>query len=109
MKKNIFCILLFFLINHAILNLSKERRKELLNRYTKEIRNLKEEESYNMIDLESDLKLNKMIYDFNKIKNLIEKNSFPQTYNFIDMEKPEIFIKDQVQCGVCWPPQQQQL
>ena len=102
MKKNIFCILLFLLINHAILNLSKERRKELLNRYTKEIRNLKEEESYNMINLQTNIKLNKVIYDFNKIKNLIEANSFPQTYNFIDKEKPEIFIKDQGHCGVCW-------
>lgn len=102
MKNNIFCIFLFLLIKHAILNLSKERRKELLNRYTREIRNLKEEESYNMIKLQSNLKLNKMIYDIEKIKYLIKVNSFPESYNFIEEEKPEIFIKDQVYCGVCW-------
>ena len=74
MKTNIFFISLILFINHVHSNLSKEKRKELLNKYTKEVRNLKEEELFNVINLNSNIYHNKIDYDFNEIQKIINKN-----------------------------------
>ena len=102
MKTNIFFISFILFINHVHSNLSKEKRKELLNKYTKEVRNLKEEELFNVINLNSNIYHNKIDYDFNEIQKIINKNSFPESYNFIEKEKATIYLKDQEGCGCCW-------
>ena len=102
MKTNIFFISFILFINHVHSNLSKEKRKELLNKYTKEVRNLKEEELFNVINLNSNIYHNKIDYDFNEIQKIINKNSFPESYNFIEKEKATIYLKNQEGCGCCW-------
>ena len=41
-------------------------------------------------------------YDFNKIKELIKKYNFPETYNFFEDENITPQIKHQGKCGSCW-------
>ena len=41
-------------------------------------------------------------YDFNKIKELIKKYNFPETYNFFEDENITPHIKHQGNCSSCW-------
>jgi len=106
MKKNLFYILHFVLINQVILYLSKEKREELLNKYAKEIKEDSINSTSNLRNLKNKLRnLEYNIdYDFKQIKKLIEKNQFPSSYNFLkDPElKPKTLLKNQGLCGSCW-------
>ena len=42
-------------------------------------------------------------YDIMKIQDIIQKNNFPEKYDFIENEKPTfVNIKDQGSCQSCW-------
>jgi len=43
-----------------------------------------------------------LIYDPQKIKEIINKYNFPESYNFINEVKPTVHIKNQENCGCCW-------
>ena len=41
-------------------------------------------------------------YSPTKIKEIIDKYSFPESYNFIKDLNPPVHIKNQESCGCCW-------
>ena len=41
-------------------------------------------------------------YEVSKIKNIIQNNKFPSSYNYIEDQKISPIIKDQGSCGSCW-------
>lgn len=100
MKILINSLILILLISGIKLQLTDDEREKLYKRVTKRI-NFSEIKSkitlFNSVYYRSDI-----TYEPSKIKDIIDKNKFPQSYNFIEEEKPEVVIKDQEQCGSCW-------
>ena len=98
-------LIINFILLLSITNIHTEMRIEernfLYNKYLKEM-------SFN----QKDLVFKKVIsnkyttpdikYDFNKIKELIKKYNFPETYNFFKDENIKANIKNQQSCGSCW-------
>ncbi len=41
-------------------------------------------------------------YKPEKIKEVIQKYNFPESYNFIEDVNPPVHIKNQEKCGCCW-------
>lgn len=92
--------ILILLISQINLQLTDEEKQKLYNKVTKrigfgEIR--RKNKPLNSVYMRSEIS-----YDPSKIKEIIDKNKFPQSYNFIDEEKPDVHIKDQESCGACW-------
>ena len=92
--------ILILLISEINLQLTDEEKKKLYNKVTKrigfgEIRG--KNKPLNSVYMRSEIS-----YEPSKIKEIIDKNKFPQSYNFIDEEKPDVHIKDQESCGICW-------
>ena len=92
--------ILILLISKINLQLTDEEKQKLYNKVTKrigfgEIR--RKNKPLNSVYMRSEIS-----YDPSKIKEIIDKNKFPQSYNFIDEEKPDVHIKDQESCGACW-------
>jgi cathepsin B len=88
------------LISNVNSGLTEEQRKAILKKVTKFVsfhdRNQPLNQVYNRDDSY------KMTYEASKIKEIIDKYSFPETYNFIEAESPTVNIKDQANCGGCW-------
>ena len=92
-----FCLILLFHL--VICEMTEEKRKNLLNRFTKKIDLLKSNifSPLNAVYNREDIN-----YDPEKIKTLIKSNGFPESYNFIEDKNPPVNIKDQKSCGACW-------
>ena len=101
--KIFFCFIPLLFISQVNLKLSDKERKELFDKYVKElsldnIDNLFFEEEED--EKEKDLK--KIKYDKAMIDEIIKKNDFPSSYNFIEDSGAPVNIKNQGQCGCCW-------
>ena len=92
--------ILILLISKINLQLTDEEKQKLYNKVTIKI-GFGEIRGKNK-PLNSFYVRSKISYEPSKIKDIIDKNKFPQSYNFIDEEKPDVHIKDQENCGVCW-------
>ena len=101
MKKDFNIILLFLLlISYIQPQLTDTEREYLLKKYTKKIIINKKNHltPFNSFYYEpSDI-----TYESSKIKEIINKYNFPESYNFIEDTKASINIKDQKSCGSCW-------
>ena len=87
------------LLSKAQSGLTEEERRSLLKRVTKLA-------SYNPKDIplnQVSIRNSKgMEYEPSKIKEIINKYNFPESYNFIEAESAPVHIKDQGACGSCW-------
>ena len=99
-------ILLILEINSI---LPDEKREELLKKYAKKIsidqnnNNYYFNELYEKLNEELYLQANSIpLYEMDEIRNLIKKNGFPESYNFIKDTKVKPHIKHQGNCGSCW-------
>ena len=91
----IFSYIFVLLIFQVILKLPDEVRKNLFEKYVKEISSDNPDELY-LQDV-SGLK-----YDKSKIDEIIRKYNFPSEYNFIKDTGAPVHIKNQESCGCCW-------
>ena len=89
--------------------LPDEKREELLQKYAKKIsidqnnNNNYFNELYEKLNEELYLQANAIpLYHIDEIRNLIKKNGFPESYNFITDTKVKPHIKHQGNCGSCW-------
>ena len=92
--------ILLLLISEIKLQLTSEEKEKLYQKVTKRIGFSKFKGKYK--PLNSVYTRSEITYEPNKIKEIIDKNNYPQSYNFIDEEKPDVHIKDQESCGACW-------
>ena len=101
----IFCLLLILLFCNIQCQMTEEKRRNLFSKVVKKI------EGPNINDfiepLEGIYYIGKKTYDPNKIKEIIQANNFPESYNFFeDFEyngkKPTKVVKNQGNCGCCW-------
>ena len=92
--------LLILLLSFIHSQMTEEKRQFLLKKVTKRIDSIKNFNKFS--PLKSFYERGTISYDSNKIKKIIEDNKFPESYNFIDKEKPTVYIKDQESCGSCW-------
>ena len=99
-KQIIFLLLISLLVLETHNEMIEEERKYLYNKVIKRI---------NILDTFTPLKNiyyrddNRAIqYNPNKIKEIIGKYKFPEQYNFIEQEKPDVHIKNQGGCNSCW-------
>ena len=103
MKRTTFKYFLLSLMISTILSqLSEKERKNLLEKIFKR-NNPEDLEKWNLFakaNDNSDEETKK--YDPQKIKEIINKYKFPESYNFIDVVKPTVHIKNQENCGCCW-------
>ena len=94
-------MILLICITHIHKEMTIEERNFLFNKYVKEL-------SFNKKDLLFKKVIsNKNItpeikYDFNKIKELLKKYNFPESYNFFLDENISPNVKNQEKCGSCW-------
>ena len=100
MKKLIILLPLFFLFSGINSGLTEEERKALLKKVTKFVSFSSGNEPLNQYYAKDNSY--KMTYEASKIKEIIDKYDFPESYNFIDAESPTVHIKDQEDCGSCW-------
>ena len=95
-------ILIFLLsINHIHTEIQIQERNFLFNKYVKEISFNKKNLIYEKI-ISNKYTTPDIKYDFNKIKELMKKYNFPETYNFFENENISPNIKNQKSCGSCW-------
>ena len=95
-------ILIFLLsINHIHTEIQIQERNFLFNKYVKEISFNKKNLIYEKI-ISNKYTTPDIKYDFNKIKELMKKYNFPETYNFFENENISPNIKSLKSCGSCW-------
>ena len=101
MKVFIFYLVLFYLIIQVNLNLTSEKRQELLDKLTKKV-NLKNEKLLNLKS--GQLKyIPTYHYTPEEIKEkILDKYDFPLDYNFFNATNCTKRIKAQGKCGSCW-------
>jgi hypothetical protein len=85
--------ILILLISGIKLQLTDEEKEKLYKKVTKRI-SFGEIRGKNQ-PLNSVYRRDEISYEPSKIKEIIDKNKFPQSYNFIDEEKPDVHNKDQ--------------
>jgi C1A family cysteine protease len=97
MEYNKLFLFLFLLISGVNLLLPDDTRKGFLRKYTKKGQlNLKEHfKKYKPLKLG-------FPYDKTKIKEIMNKYSFPEKFNYLEENKITPHIKDQQRCGCCW-------
>ena len=100
MKLFFFFVSALLLISKVNSGLTEEQRKALLKKVTKAVSFSSRSQPLNQFYSRNDEK--KMTYEASKIKEIIDKYSFPETYNFIDAESTTVHINDQATCGGCW-------
>lgn len=91
------CLLSIFPVN---LRLTDEEREELYKKYVKNI-NFENRDEF---DEESFLqaKQDSLSYDKDKIRELLKKYNFPESYDFRTAENVKARVKNQGRCGCCW-------
>ena len=101
MKRNLILrFLLLFLLSFIHSQMTEEKRQFLLKKVTKRIDSIKNINK--LFPLKNFYERETYSYDYNKIKKIIEENNFPDSYNYINEEKPTVHIKNQESCGSCW-------
>ena len=101
MKRSLIIHILYLLLLTVIHSqMTDEKRKFLFKKVTKKINSIKKNNK--ILPLKNFYERGKISYDAEKIKKIIEENNFPESYNFIDKEKPTLHIKNQESCGSCW-------
>ena len=100
MQKTVLIYFILLSISAIYSQITKEERKNLLKEIYKKLK-INEERNilYRSVEYEENSKNN---YDIDKIKEIIEKYDFPETYNFIEDVNPPVHIKNQESCGCCW-------
>ena len=106
MKNAFYYLLLILLTSQVYLNLSSEKRQELLNKLGKKIV-LGDIDQNDLIfsNIEFGYETNsfqQMNYNVDEIKKLQEKYNLPENYNFFNDTGAEIHVKNQQKCGCCW-------
>ena len=78
----IFCLLLILLLCNTLCQMTEEKRRNLFSKVVKKI------EGPNINDFIEPLEgvhyIGKKTYDPNKIKEIIQANGFPESYNFFE-------------------------
>ena len=101
MKSNaiLFYLLLFIdkVINSSILT---NQKNTFLNRLPYSL--YKSKKVSNSVKELYKIKNDTIIYDPSRIKSILEKNNFPEKYNFFESTNVTKIIKDQGKCGCCW-------
>lgn len=97
---NIFLLILQF--SEIYSQMTDEKRKSLFKKYVKEIKSNKFETLNKMQYYDRGNTTKEIKYDASKISEIIKKYKFPETYNFIEEEKPKVNVKSQGSCGSCW-------
>ena len=95
MKAYIIYILILLIIGEANSLLTKEKREELIKKFTKKI-------TLDSINLEKSNLGGSIKYENGKIQELLDEYNFPQSYNFFNKTGKKPIVKDQGQCGSCW-------
>ena len=105
MTKNFhYYILLLLLITFIHSQLTEQERKNLLKKLIKR-NNPNDFEKWNLLaksNSNREEEEEEQNYDPEKIKEIIKKYNFPETYNFIEDLNPPVIIKNQKYCGCCW-------
>ena len=100
-KALIITFILLLSFANVYTEMSIEERNFLYNKYVKEINFNKKDLMYTKT-ISNKYTTPDIKYDFNKIKELIKKYNFPETYNFFEDETITPQIKHQGKCGSCW-------
>lgn len=102
MKKFIKIFYLLFLINTYINSQNTTSQKEVsLNKLKSLLKSKIVEESKVIKELYDERNFS-FIYDSSRIKSILDKNNFPQNYNFFESTNVTKVIKNQGSCGSCW-------
>ena len=102
MKTYIFNIILILtLISSFQSQLTEEERQNLLDKVFNK-KNKPELEKWIFPAKANDEEGQSLNYDPEKIKQIINKYKFPESYNFIEAVNPPVNIKNQESCGCCW-------
>ena len=103
MKTSVFNhILILLLISSLHSQLTDEERQNLLEKVFKKKNQPEYEKWFFPAKDTNDEEGQSLIYDPQKIREIISKYKFPESYNFIDAVKPNVHIKNQENCGCCW-------
>lgn len=101
-KSIIMCLFIILLVSEYYCQLTVEERNSLFKRYIKKISFDKFQVSNKNSYYSRGKNISQITYEVSKIKGIIEKYNFPEKYNFIEEEKPNVHIKSQGSCGSCW-------
>ncbi len=94
-------ILLSLLISSIHSQLSEKERKNLLEKIFRR-HNPNDLEKWNLFSKAHSDEEEQPKYDPEKIKEIINKYNFPESYNFIEEVNPPVYVKNQEYCGCCW-------
>ena len=94
-------ILLLLLITCFHSQLTEQERKNLLKKLIKR-NNPNDFEKWNLFAKSNSNREEEQKYDPEKIKEIIKKYNFLETYNFIEDLNPPVIIKNQENCGCGW-------
>ena len=93
-------LLSIFIISPVNSGLTEEQRKSLLKKVTKQVSFKHKKEPLNQYFPREGQ--TGMTYEASKIKQIITKYGFPESYNYITEKSPNVHIKNQGNCGSCW-------
>ena len=94
-----FYLLILLLITQIHSQMTVEKRQSLINKVAKKLE-IKQLDSFNSIQFYN-RGAKEIKYDPTKIKEIINKYSFPEKYNYFESNSNSI-IKNQGSCGGCW-------
>ena len=100
MKKTYFFLSFLLLILEEFSLLPDEKREELFTKYIKEVTTDFPDISFDDIDL--NLNLTKINYDFDTIQNVLDNYGFKYSYNFFEEITDAKYVLSQKRCGSCW-------
>ena len=96
----LFLLLIIIIISTINSGLTEEQKKYLLKKVTKLVSFTSKTEPLNQYFERGNQ--TEMVYEASKIKEILDNYSFPESYNYITEKSPNVYIKDQGNCGSCW-------